>query len=83
MIDCHFLLLLLVDDDTIFVGGTYIDLDASPEALLYERFGLEDIYEDKSFPLQLEDLAIKVVRLRTCWFFFELYLFCFIVLMDL
>lgn len=61
MINCHFLLLLLVDDDAIFVGGAYIDLDASLEAFLGKRLGFMKIDEDKSLPLQLRNLSIERV----------------------
>lgn len=60
MIDCHFLL-LLVNDDTIFVGGAYIDLDASPEALGCESTRLVEIDENDGVTLQLSDLAVKLV----------------------
>lgn len=63
MIDCHYLLLLLVDDDTIFVGRTYIDLDAPSEALGCESTRLVEIDEDESLPLQLGDLAVEGIGL--------------------
>ena len=63
MIDCHFLLLLLVDDDTISVGRTYIDLDASPEALGCESTRLVKINENDDITLHLSDLTVKGIGL--------------------
>lgn len=62
MIDYH-LLLLLVDDDTIFVGGAYIDLDASFEALGRESTRLVEIDENDGIAPHLSDLAVELVGL--------------------
>ena len=62
MIDCHFLLLLLVDDNTIFVGGAYIDLDASLETLGCESTRLVEIDENDGIAMHLSDLSVELVR---------------------
>ena len=63
MINYHFLLLLLVDDDTIFVGGAYIDLDASLETLGRESTRFIEINENDGIALHLSDLTVELVGL--------------------
>jgi len=63
MIDCHFLLLLLVDDNTISVDGAYIDLDASLEALGRESTRFIEIDENDGIALHLSDLTVELVGL--------------------
>ena len=63
MIDCHFLLLFLIDDDTISIGGAHIYLDTSLEALGCKSTRLVEINEDDGVTLHLSDLAVELVGL--------------------